>query len=234
MSEDYRNGWKDRTQLDFFWLVNLKEHTVSPLRLGFQSPNLRMDSWNLNTMRFVLVIGHPNHQLRLRIWRLMRKVKLSQPNKNVLFEFHQLRGSKISAITMPRVLASLEKMARAIISHHSSLRLTGSAYIWNTYPIHAQTLQQFMIALWHEEVWSLGVCPIGSMYGIFTYIYHKKQLNVGKYTIHGSYGSWQDHWISQIYDRLPPPHCASVVHCHHHCLFQNYEAKITASYGGVS
>ena len=27
--------------------------------------------------------------------------------------------------------------------------------------------------------------PIGSMYGIFTYIYHKNQPNVGKYTIHG-------------------------------------------------
>ena len=30
--------------------------------------------------------------------------------------------------------------------------------------------------------------PIGSMYGIFTYIYHQNQPNVGKYTIHGSYG----------------------------------------------
>ena len=30
--------------------------------------------------------------------------------------------------------------------------------------------------------------PIGSMYGIFTYIYHNNQPNVGKYTIHGSYG----------------------------------------------
>ena len=30
--------------------------------------------------------------------------------------------------------------------------------------------------------------PIGSMYGIFTYIYRKNQLNVGKSTIHGSYG----------------------------------------------
>ena len=32
--------------------------------------------------------------------------------------------------------------------------------------------------------------PIGSMYGIFrfTYISHKNQSNVGKYTIHGSYG----------------------------------------------
>ena len=26
------------------------------------------------------------------------------------------------------------------------------------------------------------------MYGISTYIYHKNQPNVGKYTIHGSYG----------------------------------------------
>ena len=26
------------------------------------------------------------------------------------------------------------------------------------------------------------------MYGIFTYIYHKNQPNVAKYTIHGSYG----------------------------------------------
>ena len=32
--------------------------------------------------------------------------------------------------------------------------------------------------------------PIGSMYGIFPYIYHKNQLNVGIYTIHGSYGTW--------------------------------------------
>ena len=30
--------------------------------------------------------------------------------------------------------------------------------------------------------------PRGSMYGIFTYIYHKNQPNVGKYMLHGSYG----------------------------------------------
>ena len=30
--------------------------------------------------------------------------------------------------------------------------------------------------------------PTGSMYGVYTYIYHKNQPNVGKYTIHGSYG----------------------------------------------
>ncbi len=44
---------------------------------------------------------------------------------------------------------------------------------------------------WHQIVQvhqSIGGVPIGSMHGIFTYIYHKKQPNVGKYTIHGSYG----------------------------------------------
>ncbi len=30
------------------------------------------------------------------------------------------------------------------------------------------------------------------MYGIFTYIYQKNQPNVGKYTIHGSYGSYEN------------------------------------------
>ena len=32
---------------------------------------------------------------------------------------------------------------------------------------------------------------IGSMHGIFGYIYHRYQPNVGKYTIHGSYGIYK-------------------------------------------
>jgi len=35
--------------------------------------------------------------------------------------------------------------------------------------------------------------PIPSMYGIFTYIYHTNQPNVGRCTIHGSYGIYQSH-----------------------------------------
>ena len=34
------------------------------------------------------------------------------------------------------------------------------------------------------------IYPIGSMYGIFTYIYYKHQQNVGKYTIHEWYGMY--------------------------------------------
>ena len=37
--------------------------------------------------------------------------------------------------------------------------------------------------------------PIVSMYGIFSYIYHKNQPNVGIYTIHGSYGNG---WLSDL------------------------------------
>ena len=39
---------------------------------------------------------------------------------------------------------------------------------------------------WSQR-WKMRV-PIGSMYGIFTYIYHKFEPNVGASTIHGSYG----------------------------------------------
>ena len=40
--------------------------------------------------------------------------------------------------------------------------------------------------------------PIRSMYGIFTYIYHIKQPNVGEYTIHGWYGILNNILISSF------------------------------------
>ena len=49
---------------------------------------------------------------------------------------------------------------------------------------------RFKLALF-ESGWfevNLMSFPWGSMYGIFPYIYHENQPNVGKYTIHGSYG----------------------------------------------
>ena len=42
--------------------------------------------------------------------------------------------------------------------------------------------------------------PIGSMYGIFTYIWLIFMVNHGKYTIHGSYGVWLG-----VYPRLTMP-----------------------------
>ena len=47
--------------------------------------------------------------------------------------------------------------------------------------------QQMYMELIPFVPWYPMNIPIGSMYGIFTYIYHKNQPNAGKYTIHGSY-----------------------------------------------
>ena len=46
--------------------------------------------------------------------------------------------------------------------------------------------------------------PIGSMYGIFTYIYHKNQPIVGSYTIHG-WGLYinQPPYIKRCLDGVP-------------------------------
>ena len=45
--------------------------------------------------------------------------------------------------------------------------------------------------------------PIVSMYGMFTYIWFKFMVNVGEYTIHGSYGYWlvnKDPYIMVYYN----------------------------------
>ena len=47
------------------------------------------------------------------------------------------------------------------------------------------TIFQEEICLEDFFIWM--ILPIGFMYGICTYIYHKNEANVGKYTIHGSY-----------------------------------------------
>ena len=41
--------------------------------------------------------------------------------------------------------------------------------------------------------------PIGSIYGIFTYIWLITMVNVGKYTIHGSHGYMYKHVFSDIH-----------------------------------
>ena len=55
-----------------------------------------------------------------------------------------------------------------------------------------QNLELFLLGDW--KITKDPSIPIGSMYGIFAYIYHKNQPNVGKYTIHGSYGIQTKCW----------------------------------------
>ena len=44
------------------------------------------------------------------------------------------------------------------------------------------------ICLWNLDFVNRFSYPKQSMYGIFTYMYHKHKPNVGKYTLHGWYG----------------------------------------------
>ena len=61
------------------------------------------------------------------------------------------------------------------------------------------TLIKHVCINYQHIVLSAYTFPIGSMYGIFTYIYHKNQHNVGKYTIHGSYGFVIGNVCSYVY-----------------------------------
>ena len=60
---------------------------------------------------------------------------------------------------------------------------------------------------------TIYIYPIGCMYGIFTYIYHKSQPNVGISTIHGSYGWWKKSCTARCTWSLDPraPHLTLVL-----------------------
>ena len=51
------------------------------------------------------------------------------------------------------------------------------------------------------------------MYGIFPYIYHKNQPNVGKYTMHVWYEYWSQDWPPpQLFERVEPDsQCSKMV-----------------------
>ena len=58
-----------------------------------------------------------------------------------------------------------------------------------------------------HSILHLNCCliPIGSMYGIFTYIYHKSKPNVGKYTIHRSDGIVETSSLSSFFKSWSRP-----------------------------
>ena len=80
------------------------------------------------------------------------------------------------------------------------LFLRGNQHNWLSIakhcPIQSKEEKSFLrkrlpSSILHPSCWlDFWTYPIGSMYCIFTYIYLKNQPNVGKYTIHGSYGIW--------------------------------------------
>ena len=68
----------------------------------------------------------------------------------------------------------------------------GASFTWSEKPPISMAWKKIGCA-WGDFTVVIGVIspklyPIGSMYGIFTYIWLISMVNVGKYTIHGSYG----------------------------------------------
>ena len=68
---------------------------------------------------------------------------------------------------------------------NKGISLPISATFWGKWPGRVRSranLTRIVIYHWYNPI------PIGSMYGIFTYIWLVFMVNVGKYTIHGCYG----------------------------------------------
>ena len=87
-----------------------------------------------------------------------------------------------------------------------------SSYFLMHYNLGSPSLQGQSLMIYHGDkvpivpinsVFLLSAIPIGSVSGLFTYIYHKNQPNVSKYTMHGSYGICQYELILFILKQLP-------------------------------
>ena len=90
---------------------------------------------------------------------------------------------------------SSQDLDTAVPNHPRHVRTVGSSPKELELEIHGMRFQpplgeSFHVVSGQKTIWLVSCIsrvPIGSMYGIFTYIYHKNQPNVGVDTIHGSY-----------------------------------------------
>ena len=79
---------------------------------------------------------------------------------------------------------------------HSRILQAGSPPLWSSWLLHLKSFMatRCFVACWDEMKIKLlcnkevKIQPIGSTYGIFASIWLIFMVNVGKYTIHGSYG----------------------------------------------
>ena len=80
---------------------------------------------------------------------------------------------------------------------------TTSLQIWNISGYYGFTLPKFSIPTWScrsRKQTGRENYFRNPMYGIFIYIYHINQPNVGKYTIHGSLGNLSGRWNASLRD----------------------------------
>ena len=98
------------------------------------------------------------------------------------------------------------------LCHKLRRKTTGSVTALDMILLYTTWTLKLTARTWKWWVFKFGISffkrgsfPIGSMYGIFTYISHENQPNVGKYTIHGSYGFSNSMVVFGVVHHSGPP-----------------------------
>ena len=117
-----------------------------------------------------LAVFAPNQDLYIKSWSVPTKIseRVSPPKKRTLTWYY-------------RHLRRTQRIYQPTI-HKGRQRHLGQHRRQDTWDVLSYQVS-------HGQYLGQWINPIGSMYGIFTYICHKNQPIVGKYTIHGSYGN---------------------------------------------
>ena len=104
-------------------------------------------------------------------------------SRNLLLQLHSSIGNVQNSLFKVAILCPSRGHVKS-----KSVNLCGR-FVWCPDKSYLNISISTFIYLSMHGNYSIFTLPIGSMYGrIFTYMYHKNQSNVGKYTIHGSYG----------------------------------------------
>ena len=108
-----------------------------------------------------------------------------------LFYFPQLEPVPLPKLQGANLLRVAVMVGDMIFLHNCqmcpSLVWGDQNHIMTTYQLECSPTQDAIVMA------RMILYPIGFMYGIFTYIWLILMVNVGKYTIHGSYGIYSKH-----------------------------------------
>ena len=124
---------------------------------------------------------------------MFKKTLFPQLETNFLFhpllKYHPQMKIRWESHSPWRVSKDIPDMPieRLLLAPHSILEVPSNFFGGHENPRNSSNLRA-----------QLFETPIVSMYGIFSYFYHKNQPNVGIYTIHGSYGTCINRWFTNI------------------------------------
>ena len=167
------------------WSYGIQDSTM-PYTENHRSEKFKSVGERLKHRGFV-VVDHIFTSRKSRSWLAPSKAK-TQPRKArcySMLSYSALEGSFQKEHVSPRMSESIFPLIWDLYIGNSRFRFgkhCPSQAAFHSLPFH--TMISFDISL----TWIVKSLPIGSMYGIFTYIWLVFMVNVGKYTIHGLYG----------------------------------------------